>query len=107
MACGRALKRSVETWRIPLGSNGRGRHPKDRHVMRFADRWHTLRQRGDLAPCGCGAPTVPGVVLDPFFGAGTTGLVAEQLGRDWVGIELSDEYASLAEARLEAARCGP
>jgi DNA modification methylase len=107
MACGRALKRSVETWRIPLGSNGRGRHPKDRHVMRFADRWHTLRQRGDLAPCGCGAPTVPGVVLDPFFGAGTTGLVAEELERDWIGIELSDEYASLAEARLEAARCGP
>ena len=106
-ACGRALKRSIETWRIPLGGNGWGRHPKDRYVMRFTERWHTLRQRGEFVPCGCGAPTVPGVVLDPFFGAGTTGLVAEQLGRDWIGIELSDEYASLAEARLEAARCGP
>ena len=105
--CGRALKRSVETWRIPLGGNGRDSHPKDRYVMRFADRWHTLRQRGDLVPCGCGAPTVPGVVLDPFFGAGTTAVVAEELGRDWIGIELSDEYASLAEGRLEAARCGP
>lgn len=105
--CGRAFKRSVETWRIPLGGNGRDSHPNDRYVMRFTDRWHTLRQRGDLVPCGCGAPTIPGVVLDPFFGAGTTALVAEELGREWIGIELSDEYARLAEARLEASRCGP
>ncbi|MDE3094061.1 MAG: site-specific DNA-methyltransferase [Acidobacteriota bacterium] len=105
--CGTPLKRQTSTWRVPLGSNGRAVQAKDRFVMRFPQRWHTLRQRGDIVPCGCHAPTVPGVVLDPFFGAGTTALVAEELGRDWIGIELSDEYATLAEARLEAARDGP
>jgi DNA modification methylase len=51
-------------------------------------------------PCECGAPTRPGRVLDPFMGSGTTAMVAEELGRDWLGIELNAEYAALAEARL-------
>jgi DNA modification methylase len=41
-------------------------------------------------------------VLDPFFGAGTTGLVADQLGRDCIGIELNREYALLAKNRIMA-----
>lgn len=102
--CGRALKHEVSTWRVPLGGSRIAAKPKDRFVMRFPERWHTLRQVGALVPCGCGAPTVRGVVLDPFFGAGTTGLVAEQLGRDWIGIELSDDYARIAEARIFEAR---
>lgn len=39
-------------------------------------------------------------VLDPFFGAGTTGLVCNRLGRRCLGIELNPEYAALAETRL-------
>ncbi|TYK44577.1 DNA-methyltransferase [Actinomadura decatromicini] len=55
----------------------------------------------ELRPdCRCGAPTVPGVVLDPFFGTGTTGAVAARYGRDWVGIELNPDYAEMARARL-------
>lgn len=42
----------------------------------------------------------PGVVLDPFGGAGTVSLVAEQLGLRSVMIELNPEYASIAERRL-------
>ncbi len=38
--------------------------------------------------CGCGASAVPGVVLDPFMGSGTTLSVARELGRDAVGIDL-------------------
>jgi site-specific DNA-methyltransferase (adenine-specific) len=41
-----------------------------------------------------------GVVLDPFGGAGTTGLVANQLGRDAILIEINPEYAELARQRL-------
>ena len=41
-----------------------------------------------------------GVVLDPFFGAGTTGLAAQELHRNWVGIELNPEYIELANRRL-------
>ncbi len=43
-------------------------------------------------------------ILDPFAGAGTTGLVAEKLGRKFVGIELNPEYVDMAERRIEAAR---
>jgi len=56
-----------------------------------------------LVPCGCGAPTRPGVVLDPFFGSGTVGVAAQKLGRDWIGIELNPAYVRLAEARLAGA----
>ena len=41
-----------------------------------------------------------GTVLDPFFGTGTTGIVARQLGRKCIGIEISDDYAQLAKKRL-------
>jgi DNA modification methylase len=39
-------------------------------------------------------------ILDPFFGAGTTGLVADRLGRKCIGIELNPEYAAMARARI-------
>lgn len=45
-------------------------------------------------------PTVPCVVLDPFFGSGTVGLVAKSLDRDYVGIELNPEYVKIAEKRI-------
>jgi len=41
-----------------------------------------------------------GTVLDPFSGAGTTGLVAGKLGRDYIGIELNPQYAAMSEARI-------
>ena len=40
------------------------------------------------------------IILDPFFGSGTTGLVANRLGRRYVGIELNKNYVKLAEKRL-------
>jgi DNA modification methylase len=43
---------------------------------------------------------VGGVVLDPFFGAGTTAIVAEKLNRKWIGIELSEEYCDDAIQRI-------
>ena len=41
-----------------------------------------------------------GVVLDPFFGSGTTGLAAKSLDRRYIGIELNAEYCALAGARI-------
>jgi len=50
------------------------------------------------------ACTKPGdVVLDPFFGTGTTGAVAKRLGRKWIGIEREDSYIEAALERIEAA----
>ncbi len=50
------------------------------------------------------ASTKPGdVVLDPFFGTGTTGAVARRLGRRFIGIERDASYVEAATARIEAA----
>jgi site-specific DNA-methyltransferase (adenine-specific) len=56
------------------------------------------------ARCGCGARTNPGLVLDPFMGAGTVAIAAEANRRDWLGIELNPAFARLAEKRIERAR---
>ncbi len=49
--------------------------------------------------------TNPGdVVLDPFFGTGTTGAVAKMLGRDFIGIEREPSYREAAEARIACIR---
>jgi DNA modification methylase len=52
--------------------------------------------------CTAGNP-VPCTVLDPFNGAGTTGLVALQYGRRYVGIDISAEYLNMSKRRLDAA----
>ena len=41
------------------------------------------------------------VVLDPFFGTGTTGFVAEKMNRKWIGIEMNTDYVSMAEKRID------
>ena len=51
------------------------------------------------------ATTSPGdVVLDPFFGTGTTGAVARMLGRDFIGIEREEAYRTIAEKRIAKTR---
>jgi len=50
-------------------------------------------------PIKAGCPE-SGIVLDPFFGSGTTGSVAIKLGRNFLGIELKPEYVEIAERRL-------
>jgi hypothetical protein len=51
--------------------------------------------------CNAGEP-ISAMVLDPFAGAGTTGMVAKQLGRNFIGIELKKEYVEMAEKRMAA-----
>ena len=53
-----------------------------------------------IAPCILAGSRPHDVVLDPFGGAGTTGLVADRLGRDATLIELNPEYVGIAERRL-------
>jgi DNA modification methylase len=50
--------------------------------------------------CQCNAPVVPCTVLDPFGGAGTTGLVADRHQRNAILIELNPTYAAMAERRI-------
>lgn len=66
-----------------------------------------VRRVGELRRCDCFAPSRPGVVLDPFFGTGTVGVVANRLGRDFLGIELNPTFSRLARRRLRRSGCGP
>ena len=53
--------------------------------------------------CACGvAETIPCTVLDPFAGSGTTGLVATQHGRRFIGIDLNPAYVVMAADRLQS-----
>jgi len=45
------------------------------------------------------------IVLDPFFGTGTTGAVAYKLKRHWIGIELNSKYETKAKERIESTNC--
>ncbi len=59
---------------------------------------------GFTPQCQCNAGAVPAVVLDPFCGSGTTGLVAKELGRHYIGIDLNAEYLELARQRINTAQ---
>ena len=54
-----------------------------------------------ITPCVLAGCPAGGVVLDPFFGAGTTGVAAATLDRQYMGIDISPEYCRLAEERLK------
>lgn len=65
---------------------------KEAHFATFPD---TLIEPCVLAGCPEG-----GIILDPFMGAGTTGMVAKRNNRNYVGIELNSNYIQIAESRI-------
>lgn len=66
----------------------------------------TYETTGWFKTCKCEtAATKPAIVLDPFMGSGTTAIVAEDLGRHWAGIEVSQKYADEElRPRIETSR---
>lgn len=79
-----AAKRSV--WTIPTEPY------KGAHFATFPTKL--------VEPCIMAGTRPGGVVLDPFFGSGTTGQVAQALGRRFIGIELNPDYKALQDERL-------
>jgi DNA modification methylase len=70
----------------------------------WAERGSTAETTGWRPSCSCDAgPPVPCTALDPFCGSGTTWLVANELGRRFVGIELSPTYIEIAKRRAAQA----
>lgn len=83
-------------WQLPI-CTGRERLRNGREKVHSAQKPEALLYRVILAS------SQPGdVVLDPFFGTGTTGVVARRLGRRWIGIEQDAQYAELAIQRIAA-----
>jgi modification methylase len=86
-------------WLLPIcngnerikGDDGRKAHPTQKP--------EALLHRVVLASTRVGE-----VILDPFFGSGTTGAVAKQLGRDFIGIERDPDYIAVAEKRIANTR---
>jgi len=79
-------KRTV--WSVPLG--------------KFRQAHFAVFPPDLIRPCILAGAPVGGLVLDPFFGAGTVGLVARQLERHYLGIELLRDYVKLAQQRIAA-----
>lgn len=75
-----------DVWYIPV-SAFRGAH--------FATFPQAIVEPCILAGCPEG-----GIVLDPFIGSGTTALVAKRMNRNYIGIELNEDYIKIAERRL-------
>ena len=108
-ACGKPWIRQVKHGRV-WTARDRGTTNKDAHLQpQSAARNGNARMGnfetetiGWLPSCSCSCDPVPAVVLDPFFGAGTTGLVAKKLGRCFIGIELNEAYIGMAQKRIAA-----
>jgi len=82
-------------WLLPICSGGERVKEAGGHKAHPTQKPESLLYRVLLA---C---TQPGdVVLDPFFGTGTTGAVARRLGRKWIGIEKEAKYCAVAEERI-------
>jgi modification methylase len=98
----KALNEGVQMrsdWVIPLCTGS------ERLKTRDGDKVHPTQKPEALLHRVLVASTRPGdVVLDPFFGTGTTGAVAKRLRRRFVGIEREAPYRAAAEARIAAVR---
>lgn len=84
-------------WYLPLCTGG------ERLKDEAGDKVHPTQKPEALLARILLSSSNPGdIVLDPFFGTGTTGAVAKRLGRHFVGIERDPAYAKAAEARIAA-----
>jgi modification methylase len=84
-------------WTLPI-CNGAERLKKDGRKVHPTQKPEALLYRVMLATTNKGD-----VVLDPFFGTGTTGAVAKRLGREWIGCERESDYREAAIERIEMA----
>ncbi|OYR17423.1 DNA-methyltransferase [Brucella grignonensis] len=83
-------------------------HPKGRNkrtvwkisLSKYRDAHFAVFPEALVEPCILAGCPAKGVVLDPFFGAGTTGLVAQQHNRRFIGIEVNPSYCEMAYKRL-------
>ncbi len=98
----KALNEGVQMrsdWVLPICTGG------ERLKTRTGEKAHpTQKPMGLLHRVLVGCSKPGDVVLDPFFGTGTTGAVAKMLGRDWIGIERDAGYRKLATERIASVR---
>jgi DNA modification methylase len=94
-------KQMRSDWNLPIATgqerlraNGKALHPTQKPEALLYRVLQSSTDPGD-------------VVLDPFFGTGTTGVVAKRLHRRWIGIEQDPDYVELARTRIEKVQQDP
>ncbi|MFH1158242.1 MAG: site-specific DNA-methyltransferase [Pseudomonadota bacterium] len=88
-------------WTIPLCTGGERLKKGDGQKAHPTQKPEALLHRVILS-----STEVGDVILDPFFGTGTTGAVAKKLGRDFIGIEKEREYIAFAKERIAGIKSG-
>lgn len=88
-------------WTIPLCTGAERLKKSDGQKAHPTQKPEALLHRVILSSTDVGD-----VILDPFFGTGTTGAVAKKLGRDFIGIEREQEYRAFAKERIDAIKPG-
>lgn len=83
-------KVKANIWEIAIAQNNKTGHPAVFPERLVTDHIRSWSNEGD-------------VVLDPFMGSGTTGIAAAKLGRDFIGIEMVNDYFNIAEKRIQEA----
>ena len=73
-----------------------------KHGFRSNNLRKVVETTGWSPTCECDGETVRATVLDPFAGSGTTGLVADRLGRDAILVEINPDYAEMARERISS-----
>ena len=102
--CGKAREniiKSLGTGMDYSNSSGYERQIPDMTVRHSKLKLTAKKEYLGLTDCNCNAGFSGGIVLDPFIGSGTTGLVALKSNRKFIGIELNPEYIKIANKRLE------
>lgn len=84
-------------WLLPICSGGERLKGDDGKKVHPTQKPESLLGRVILSSTNVGD-----VILDPFFGTGTTGAVAKKLGRHYIGIEQQSDYIEAAQARIDA-----
>lgn len=81
--------------------DGTGAQDPSAVKARILDGMRERKTTGWQASCKCDVAPVPAIVFDPFFGSGTTGEVAQELGRNWLGCDISTDYEPLQRERTQ------
>ena len=69
------------------------------HLRKTGNNLHPTEKPVDLIKTLIGS-NIGDLILDPFLGSGTTAVAAKQLGRNFIGIEISEKYVKIAKERL-------
>lgn len=87
----------------PKGRNKRSVWSINTQAVKGSSHFAKYPEKLIETPILAGSPE-RGIILDPFFGSGTTGIVAERLNRKWIGIELNESYCGEAINRIISKR---